>query len=84
LGAEHPHRGGLIVTDAGDDLRATSEDVAADAERLRQIEERKQALPADDPELIELSVEAERIARGLVPKTVAQKELAAESVADGA
>jgi hypothetical protein len=72
-----------MVTDAGDDLRATSEDVAADAERLRQIEERKQALPGDDPELIELSVEAERIARGLVPKTVAQKELAAESVADG-
>ena len=33
------------------------------------IEERKQALPADDPELIELSAEAERIARGLVPKT---------------
>jgi hypothetical protein len=72
------------VTEAGDDLRATSEDVAADAERLRLIEERKQALPADDPELLELSAEAERIARGLVPKTVAQSELAAESVADGA
>ena len=72
------------MTDAGDDLRATSEDVAADAERLRLIEERKQTLPADDPELIELSEEAERIARRLVPKTVAQSELAAESVADGA
>ncbi len=71
------------MTDAGDDLRATSEDVAADAERLRQIEERKQALPPDDPELIELSAEAERIARGLVPKTVAQKELATETVTDG-
>jgi len=70
------------VTEAGDDLRATSEDVAADAERLREIEERKQALPADDPELLELSAEAERIARGLVPKTVAQAELAAESVAE--
>jgi hypothetical protein len=72
-----------MVTDAGDDLRATSEDVAADAERLRQIEERKQALPGDDPELIELSAEAERIARGLVPKTVAQTQLVTESVADG-
>ena len=70
------------MTDAGDDLRATSEDVAADAERLRRIEERKQALPSDDPELIALSAEAERIARGLVPKTVAQAELAAESVAE--
>jgi hypothetical protein len=71
------------VTEAGDDLRATSEDVVADAERLRRIEERKQALPADDPELIELSAEAERIARGLVPKTVVQRELATESVAEG-
>ena len=72
-----------MVTDTGDDLRATSEDVAADADRLRRIEERKQSLPTDDPELIELSAEAERIARGLVPKTVAQKELAKESVAEG-
>ena len=70
------------MTDAGDDLRATSEDVAADAERLRVIDERKHALAADDPELIELTAEAERIARGLVPKTVAQAELAAESVAE--
>ena len=73
-----------MVTDTGDDLRATSEDVVADAERLRTIEQRKQSLPSDDPELIELSLEAERIARGLVPKTVAQKELATESVAEGA
>ena len=71
------------MTDAGDDLRSTSEDVVADAVRLRQIEERKQALAPDDPELLELSAEAERIARGLVPKTVAQSELAAETVADG-
>ena len=73
-----------MTTDTGDDLRATSEDVVADTERLRRIEERKQSLPSDDPELIELSAEAERIARGLVPKTVAQKELATELVADGA
>ena len=73
-----------MLTDTGDDLRATSEDVVADAERLRTIEQRKQSLPSDDPELIELSLEAERIARGLVPKTVAQKELATESVAEGA
>lgn len=71
-----------MATDTGDDLRATSEDVVADAERLREIEKRKQSLPADDPALIELSAEAERIARGLVPKTVAQKELATESVTE--
>ena len=72
-----------MVTDTGDDLRATSEDVVADAERLRDIEERKQSLPSDDPELLELSDEAEQIARRLVPKTVAQKQLATESVAEG-
>ena len=71
-----------MVTDAGDDLRATSEDVAADAKRLQAIEERKQVLAADDPELLQLSAEAEQIARRLVPKTVAQAELAAESVTD--
>ena len=72
------------MTDTGDDLRATSEEVVADAERLRRIEERKQSLAPDDPELIELSLEAERIARELVPKTVAQKELATEAVGDAA
>ena len=71
-----------MVTDAGDDLRATSEDVAADAKRLQAIEERKQVLAADDPELLQLSAEAEQIARRLVPKTVAQAELAAVSVTD--
>jgi hypothetical protein len=72
----------MTVTEAHDDLRATSEDVVADAERLREIEERKQALRPDDRELLRLSEEAERIARRLVPKTVAEKELAAESVPD--
>ena len=72
-----------MVTNTGDDLRATSEDVAADAERLRHIEERKQALPEGDPEQVELSAEAERIARELVPKTVAQWELASEAVQEG-
>ena len=73
----------MTVTDADDDLKATSEDVVADAERLRDIEQRKQSLMPDDPELIELSEEAERIARGLVPKTVAERELAAEAVSEG-
>jgi hypothetical protein len=71
-----------MVTDTGDDLRATSEDVAADAERLREIEERKQSLGAGDPELVDLAAEAERIARGLVPKTVAQSELVTESATE--
>ncbi len=66
------------MTDTGDDLRATSESIAADADRLRAIEQRKQELPEGDPELVELSRQAERIAREIVPKTVAERELAAE------
>ena len=66
------------MTETGDDLRATSDAIVADAERLRDIEERKQQLPDGHPELVELSEEAETVARGIVPKTVAERELANE------
>ena len=66
------------MTETGDDLRATSESIAADADRLREIEERKQELPDGDPALVELSKEAEEVARDIVPKTVAERELAGE------
>ena len=39
------------MTETGDDLRATSEAIVADAERLREIEERKQELPEGHPDL---------------------------------
>jgi hypothetical protein len=67
------------LTDTGDDLRATSEAIVADADRLRDIEERKQELPEGHPDLPGLSAEAEEVARGLVPKTVAERELANEA-----
>jgi hypothetical protein len=72
------------LTETGDDLRATSDSIVADAERLRDIEERKQDLPDGDPELVELSEEAEAVARGIVPKTVAERELANEGAAETA
>ena len=67
------------MTETGDDLRATSEAIVADAERLREIEERKQELPEGHPDLPGLSAEAEKVARGIVPKTVAERELADEA-----
>jgi hypothetical protein len=70
------------LTETGDDLRATSEAIVADAERLRDIEERKQELPEGHPELVTLSEEAEQVARAIVPKTVAEREIANEQ-ADG-
>jgi hypothetical protein len=69
------------VSELENDLRATAEDIAADATRLAAIEDKKAGLEADDPRLTELSAEGEAIARRLVPKTAAESELAAEALA---
>lgn len=66
-----------------EDLRATAEDVAADAERLNDLEQRKLELDPADPEVRELSAEGERIVRGLKPKVEAERALA-EKVGGGA
>jgi hypothetical protein len=66
------------VTDAINDLRATADDLVADADRLREIEERKGDLPADDPAMLELSAEAERLSKGIAAKATAEHELARE------
>ncbi|HEY8635844.1 MAG TPA: hypothetical protein VIL81_01155 [Candidatus Limnocylindrales bacterium] len=58
------------------DLRATAEDIAADAARLTGIEEEKAGMAPDDPRLVALSAESERLARRIVPKTAAERELA--------
>jgi hypothetical protein len=67
------------MLDAESDLRATAEDLEADARRLLEIEAEKQTLEATDARMLELSIEAEQIARRMVPKTVAQVELATEA-----
>ena len=69
------------MSDLDNDLRATAEDIAADAARLAAIEEEKARLGTDDPRLLELSAEGEEIARRLVPKTAAESELAGEALA---
>jgi hypothetical protein len=58
------------------DLRATAEDVAADAARIQEIEEEKARLDPSDPRVVELAAESEQLARRLVPKTAAERELA--------
>jgi len=62
-----------------DDLRATADDIAADAARLAEIESEKRELDADDPRMLELSVEGQRLAETLVPKTDAELDLAIEA-----
>ena len=63
------------MPDLDDDLHATAEDIAADAARIQAIEEEKSSLPADDPRMVALSAQSERLARRLVPKTVAESAL---------
>ena len=66
------------MTETSDDLKATSEAIVADADRLRGIEQEKHELPDGDPRLLALSEEAEAIARRLVPKAVAERQLTTE------
>ena len=67
------------MADLHDDLRATAESIAGDAERLAAIEEEKATLAVDHPRLVELSLEAVHIARRLIPKTAAELELVQEA-----
>lgn len=67
------------MSDLDGDFRATTEDIAADAARLKEIEEEKSRLDPADPQAQALSEESEGIARRLVPKTVAEREIADEA-----
>ena len=68
------------MSDLDDDIKATSEDLIADAERLQAIESEKATLPLDDPRLTELAVEAEAIARRMGPKATAEREMTDQRV----
>lgn len=62
-----------------EDLRATAQSIESDADRLAAIEDEKKTLGSADPRLLDLSREAEVIAKRLVPKTVAERALAVET-----
>ena len=64
------------MSELENDMRATAESIASDAARLNGIEEEKADLEPDDPRLVELSVESDNLARRIVPKTAAERELA--------
>jgi len=61
-----------------DDLRATGEDLIADAEELQRIEERKLELRPDDPDADRLADESEQLLREMRKKARLQSELADE------
>lgn len=63
------------MSDLEGEFRATTEDIAADAARLKEIEEEKSRLDPADPRVQALSEESEALARRLVPKAVAEREM---------
>ena len=65
-----------------DDLKAISEDLVVDAERVVEIETVKARLDVGDPRLPDLAAESERLVRAMVPKTVAERELVEETAGD--
>lgn len=65
----------MALSDLETDLKATAEDIAADAAQLKALEEEKAGLEPEDPRVQELSAKSERLARRLVPKTVAEREI---------
>ena len=71
------------MPDLENDLRATAEDIAADAARLARIEQEKSGLDGDDPRMAELSAKSEELARRIVPKAAAEREIADQLQSDG-
>lgn len=70
------------VSETEDDLRSTAESIEGDAARLVAIEQEKQQLEPTDPKVVELSAEAEHLARAILPKAATERAIAEELQAD--
>ena len=70
------------VNDLDNDIRATADDIATDAERIRAIESEKARLAADDPRLVDLARESEDLAAKLATKTRVETALVNEAQAE--
>ena len=71
------------MSDLDDDLHVTADAIGADAARLQAIEQEKSTLDADHPRTVKLSVESDRLARAMVPKTKAELDIANEATLEG-
>ena len=65
------------------DLRATEESIRHDAEAVTDLEEEKASLEPTDPRLQRLSIQVERLAKGLKDKASAETALVEEIQATG-
>jgi hypothetical protein len=67
------------LTDLHDDLKATADDLAADAERVQQIEGEKSDLPIDHPKTAKLAEETDALIEGMTEKAKVQNALIEEA-----
>ena len=65
--------------DLESDIQATAEDITADADVLQAIEAEKAEIDPADPRALDLATRAERLARDIASKTVAERELVVEA-----
>jgi hypothetical protein len=66
-----------------DDLRATTEDIAADASQLAEVESEKGKLNPTDPALVPLAKEAAELGEQIALKTASELDLAQEGSSRG-
>ncbi len=65
--------------DLKNDIQATADDIAADADVLQAIETEKADIDPTDPRAQELAARAVELARGIAAKTVVEHELVIEA-----
>ena len=71
------------MDDVAEDLRATTESIAHDAQQLRELELEKATLDVDDPRLQDLSEEGRRLGERLARTTRAEEQLARLAADEG-
>jgi len=67
------------MSDVHEDVKALSSSLVNDANELARIEAEKKQLPADDPRSSDIARRSEEIAREILPKTVAERQLTDEA-----
>lgn len=75
-----PERG---VSELEEDLRATAEDIVADATELTAIEKRKAVMAPEDPRLVGLAKKAEELGSKIAEKTSSELALAKDASTAG-
>ena len=66
------------MSDRGDDIKATAEELVADARRLVLIEQAKAKAPEDDDTVVRLSEEAADLTEDMAAKARTQLAIATE------